>query len=163
MGGVFAQVAHLMGIPGKIEKLVTIDVWIVDQLVALVPYHPLLVAKVTVYLGIYRILFAGDDRFQAFALDAFGDGDAGKVANRGVEVPQVAQSVGSLACGYLRPGYDQRDSDCVLVHVLFAHQSMAAQGQSMVAREDDVGVFQPPVGSQLPDDSAPLLVDMIDH
>ena len=90
MVGVFAQVAHLVRILGKIEELVAIQVKVMDQLVALVPYHSLLVAKVSVHLGVYRILFAGDDRSQAFPLDAFGCRYSRKIANRGVEVPQIA-------------------------------------------------------------------------
>ena len=51
----------------------------------------------------------------------------------------------------------------MFVHVLLAHQAMTPDGQSVIAGEDDISVLKPPVGSKLVDDSAHLLVDMIDH
>ena len=68
----------------------------------------------------------------------------------------------TAAYGY-RQLWEAGDANGVLVHVLLAHEAMTAQGQSVVARDDDVGVFQTSVGSQLLDDTPHLFVDVVDH
>ena len=91
MALVAAEVVPFMGVFLQIEQLVTVEVWIMDQLVARVPHHPLLVAKVSINFGVNGILFPCDDRLQAFPLNALGDRYSREVANRGIKVPQVAR------------------------------------------------------------------------
>ena len=125
----------------QVEELVAVDLGIVNQFPALVSHHTLFVTKVAVYLRVDGILFLAYDRFQATALDAFGNGQTDEVAGRGKEVAQVAEGRVALALGDTRPGHDQGHPDGVFVHVLLPHQAMASNGQTMVAGEDNQSVL----------------------
>ena len=51
----------------------------------------------------------------------------------------------------------------MVVHILFAHQPVTAQRESVVTGENDKRIRQPPIRAELVEHSADLLVDVIHH
>ena len=136
---------------------------VLDQLELAVFHRPLAVGIGEVEGVADSAGTVGEGGHEAGPLHAGGASGAGQFAEGGEDVEEVGVGRAAFALGYAGTGDDQGYADAVLVAVLFAEESVLAEGQTVVAGEDENRVVENPLGLQAGEHAAELGVEMGDH
>ena len=143
MLGIWGKIPGFIGISGYFEELggpLAIDAIFNELEVILLdgplPGHEGEVEVFTVLgLGVF------EDRIETLKLDFFGDLQSGSFTKGWVEIIDVAELIPSFAFGNAWTREDQGHVHGMVVDILFPHQTMSADCETIIRGEYDDGVF----------------------
>ena len=151
-----------IGISHQLKQLGFVRCWIVDQLPFRCDQRPLHVAVGQQQLIAEARLLVTEHRREALAFALLRCGHASQIPHRGREVVEITEGVSAPADRHARPSDHRRRPHRVLVEVLLAEQPMAAEGQTVIAREENDRVVEPALRIERCDHTADLRVHALD-
>lgn len=162
-GGVLGEVMDFVGIVGEVEELAMVDLGVADE-------FPAVVAEGAHEVGVGKKDGVADfgarrdpEWLEVVAVEAVGGGNTGEGAEGGEEVEEVGEGEGGLAVGDAGSGEDEGAAHGVFVQVLFAEQSVAAEGEAVVGGINDDRIGGVGGLAQGVQNTADLMIEVFDQ